>query len=231
MRDFVVKIFVALGIYKPTVELINRVKFEVQARRMRRYGLEMLAAADAVFTKMDVRAFLTYGCLLGAYRDHGFISYDPDIDMGILDSEVPEDMHEQMAKAGFRLYRQGVLRRDGADVVFEETYLYKNLHFDVFRYFAEGDDLYSVIARKHETKEWKEANATDGFPCDRSYVPNTDFERREFLGLKIFMPVKTHEWLCDIYSDSYMTPIKNWTAKDYKTRIIHAEERSYRRFF
>ena len=45
------------------------------------------------------------------------------------------------------------------------------------------------------------------------------------------MPVKTHEWLRDIYSDSYMTPIKNWSAKDYKTCIVHSDERSYRKFF
>ena len=34
-----------------------------------------------------------------------------------------------------------------------------------------------------------------------------------------------------IYSDSYMTPIKNWNAKDYVTRIVHSNDRSYRRFF
>ena len=44
------------------------------------------------------------------------------------------------------------------------------------------------------------------------------------------MPVKTDEWLRAIYSDSYMTPIKNWNAKDYKTRIVHTTDRSYRRF-
>ena len=28
-----------------------------------------------------------------------------------------------------------------------------------------------------------------------------------------------------------MTPIKNWDAKDYKTRIVHTSERSYRKYF
>ena len=66
MRDLVVKILVSIGLYKPIVELINKAKFEIQARRMRKDGLNMLKAADDVFTKMGVRAFLTYGALLGA---------------------------------------------------------------------------------------------------------------------------------------------------------------------
>lgn len=228
MRDLVVKILVSIGLYKPIVEIINRVKFEVQARRMKRDGLAMLAAADKVFSEMGVKAFLTYGALLGAYRDHGFISYDPDIDLGILADDVPENIHQVMAKAGFQPYRQVVMA--GTEQVVEETYIYKNLHLDIFYYIQEGQDLYSVIQRKHETKEWKEANATDGFPCDRSYVPACEFERREFLGLQIWMPVDTDGWLRAIYSDSYMTPIKNWNAKNgYITRIIHTQERSYRR--
>ena len=229
MRDFLVKIALRLGIYKQIVECINRVKFEFQARRMRKNGLEMLEEANRVFEEMGFKAFLTYGTLLGAYRDHGFISYDPDIDLGIIASEVPVDLHDRMLKAGFRLYRQNVLA--GTEQVFEETYIYKKLHLDIFYYFQEDSDYYSIIARKHETKEWKEANETDGFPCDRSYVPVSDFEKQDFLGVKVYMPVKTDEWLRDIYSDSYMTPIKNWNAKDYKTRIVHSNERSYRRFY
>ncbi len=228
MRDLIVKILVKLGIYKWIVDWINKLKFEIQARRMKKNGLEMLRHADEAFSSMGVRAFLTYGALLGAYREHGFISYDPDIDLGILEKEVPENIHQKMKDAGFKLCRQLIMANTG--VVTEETYEYKKLFLDVFYYFEEGTDFYSVIQRKHETKDWKEANQTDGFPCDRSYVPACDFERREFLGLQIYMPVDTDGWLRAIYSDSYMTPVKNWNAKDYKTRIVHTAERSYRVF-
>lgn len=226
MRDFVVKIALKLGLYKQIVEFINRVKFQIQARRMRRNGIEMLALADKTFTDMGLQVFLTYGALLGAYREKGFISYDPDIDLGIMVDSVPHDLQEKMRQAGFKPYRQSVIGH--TKQVFEETYIYKQLHLDIFYYFREGTDFYSIIARKHETKEWKEANATDGFPCDRSYVPATAFERRDFLGLKLYMPTDTDGWLRSIYSDSYMTPIKNWNAKDYTTRIVHTLERSYR---
>lgn len=229
MRDFFVKILVRLSLYKPIVELINRVKFEIQARRMKREGLSMLEAADKVFSQMGVRAFLTYGALLGAYREHGFISYDPDIDLGVLETEIPEDLHENMEKAGFHLLRQNYIGATGQ--VVEETYEYHKIHLDIFIYIREGNELYSVIQRSHEFKDWKDANKEDGFPCDRSYVPLCDFERCNFLGLQIYMPIDTEGWLRAIYSDSYMTPIKNWTAKDYKTRIVHTNDRSYRKYY
>lgn len=228
MRDLVVKILVKLGLYKQTVELINRFKFEVQARRMRRSGLKMLEQAENAFDEMNVQAFLTYGCLLGAYRDHGFISYDPDVDLGILADTIPDNMNEVMSRYGFHPYRQIVM--DDRKTVIERTYVYEKLHLDIFFYYREGNDLYSVIQRKHETKEWKEANATDGFPCDRSYVPACEMEKRDFLGLKVWMPKDTDGWLRAIYSDSYMTPIKNWTKEGYVTRIVHVEERTYREF-
>lgn len=227
MRDFLVKIALKLGVYKLIVEYINRVKFSIQSRRMRKNGLKMLTAANQVFDSMQVKAFLTYGTLLGAYRDKGLISYDPDIDLGVLADEIPDKLHEKMSEAGFQLYRQSILT---GGQVFEETYIYKKLHLDIFYYFQEGNDYYSIIARKHESKEWKEANATDGFPCDRSYVSICDFEKRDFLGLQVYMPTKSDEWLRAIYSDSYMTPVKNWNAKDYKTRIIRTSDRSYRRY-
>ena len=229
MRDLVVKILISLHLYQPMIKFINQIKFKLQVRKMRKNGLEMLQMADKAFTSMGVQAFLTFGTLLGAYRDKRFIAYDPDVDLGVIDATLPNNMIEIMAKYGFKLYKQNFISE--SNKIIEDTYIYKGIHLDVFHYFEEEEDYYTFVAQLHETKDWKAANATDGFPCDRSYVPVSDFEKRDFLGLQVYMPVKTDEWLRAIYSDSYMTPIKNWNAKDYKTRIVHTAERSYRKFF
>ena len=229
MRDLVVKILVQIGLYKPIVGLINRIKHSVQARRMKKDGLKMLVAADKILSEMGVRAFISFGTLLGAYREHGFISYDPDIDLGVLETEIPKDLHERMEKGGFHLIRRNYIASSGR--VIEETYEYRKLHLDIFIYYRDKEDLYCDVQQRHETKEWKEANSSDGFPCERCYVPYCDFERRDFMGLKIYMPVDTDGWLRAMYSDSYMTPIKNWEPQESKTRRVMTNERSYRKYF
>ena len=229
MRDFIVKILLRLGLYRPMIVFINQIKFKQQVRKMRKNGLEMLQMADQAFTSMGVQAFLTFGTLLGAYRDKGFIAYDPDVDLGVIDGNLPKNMYEVMAKHGFQLCKQNIISE--TNQVIEDTYIYKGIHLDVFHYFEEGGDYYTLVAQLHETKDWKEANATDGFPCEKVSVVKTEFQRQNFMNIDVYMPIKTHEWLVDMYSESYMTPIKNWSEDDHKTRRSKSTERSYRKLY
>lgn len=229
MRDFIVKILLRLGLYRPMIAFINQIKFKQQVRKMRKNGLGMLQMADQAFTSMGVQAFLTFGTLLGAYRDKGFIAYDPDVDLGVIDGNLPKNMYEVMAKHGFQLCKQNIISEKKQ--VIEDTYIYKGIHLDVFHYFEEGGDYYTLVAQLHETKDWKEANATDGFPCEKVSVVKTEFQRQNFMNIDVYMPIKTHEWLVDMYSESYMTPIKNWSEDDHKTRRSKSTERSYRKLY
>lgn len=229
MRDFLVKILLICGLYRPIIKIINQIKFKQQVRKMRKNGLEMLSMADKAFNSMGVKAFLSFGTLLGAYRDKGFIAYDPDVDLGVLDANLPENMIEVMAKYGFQLHKQNHIPSTGK--VIEDTYIYKGIHLDVFHYFEEDNDYYTLVAQLHETKDWKEANASDGFPCEKVSVVKTDFHRQPFLGIEVYMPINTHEWLVDMYSETYMTPIKNWSEEGHKTRRTKSTERSYRKLY
>ena len=110
MRDFLVKILLTFGLYRPIIKIINQIKFKQQVRKMRKNGLEMLCMADKAFNSMGVKAFLSFGTLLGAYRNKGFIAYDPDVDLGVLDANLPENMIEVMAKYGFHLHKQNFIQ-------------------------------------------------------------------------------------------------------------------------
>ena len=56
MRDFIVKILLHLGLYRPMIAFINQIKFKQQVRKMRKNGLEMLQMADQAFTSMGVHS-------------------------------------------------------------------------------------------------------------------------------------------------------------------------------
>ena len=47
-----------------------------------------LADFQAVMQKYQIPFFITFGTLLGAVREHDFIDYDTDVDVGILNPEV-----------------------------------------------------------------------------------------------------------------------------------------------
>ena len=231
MRDFVVKILVKMGLYKTAVKYINYVKQYFQARSVKKYGLETLCEADAALTEAGHQMFLIFGTLLGAVREKGFIPFDYDLDVAIVADGPTEEIHRAMRAHNFRMTRQTYIRTEEGDMITEETYRYKGVGIDLYFFFEDGPDWYGYGPRKHEYKEWKEANATDGFPIIRAYVPKSKFSRQDFLGYQFFMPVDTDAWCRALYSDSYMTPIKNWNSTDYKTRNVNKGERCYRRDF
>lgn len=200
------------------------------SKQVKKYGVRALAAMDEAFTQMGVQMFPVFGTLLGAYREHGFISYDADIDVGVLCNELPKNYHDILTQKGFKLIKQYYIKEDGR--VIEERFEWKTVGVDVYLVF-EIDGTYNTFgARKHEYKDWREANETEGFPVARQILDKTDFERQDFMGIQINMPVKVQKWLTDMYTETYMTPIKNFDDNNSKRRVIFPVEfRAYRRYF
>lgn len=232
MRDFIVKILVKLGLYKNAVSIINYFKAKSQARTIKRYGIETLREADAALTEVGHQMFLIFGTLLGAVREHGFIPFDYDLDVGIVADGPSDEIHSAMKKHGLKLTRTTYIRTEKGEWVTEETYHYKGVGIDLYFFFEDGSEWYAFGPKHHEYKDWKEANATDGFPTVRAYVPQCKFERQDFMGVQVYMPIEADAWCRALYTENYMIPIKNWDPKKHQTsstRYKWTGERCYRR--
>jgi hypothetical protein len=229
MRDLIVKIALKLGLYKKLVDLdtyfINRKK----VRNFQKNGVSTFIHLDEVCRNAGVQMIPIFGTQLGLYRDHGFIPFDNDIDVAVLASQRPADFVKILADAGFKLETVLYFKEDGREVI--EQYECNHVHVDIFNLFdLSEEDYYCYVGRRHETKEWKEANRTDGFPCVIWPFTKCDMIEQEYFGHRFYMPEKSEEWLKGVFGEDFMIPVKDWTVGERKTRIIYPKERLYRRF-
>lgn len=228
MREFAVKLATFLGLYNCMMKLDNRLETKRQNKAFLKYGLEALHEAVAASDECGGRLFLAFGSLLGAYREKGFIPFDYDLDTGLLAEERTDALVSAMRRHGFTLLRQYYIKATGR--ICEDKYDYKGVHIDVHYFYHDAiGNLTCDLCLPHESKPWREANATDGFPTIIRTVPDSTFTKQDFLGVQVYEPDKTVEWLKTLYGEHFMTPDPKWSMGDHKKRSQSNGERMYRR--
>ena len=228
MRELIVKLATFLGLYNCLMKIDNRMETKRQNRAFMKYGMEALHEAVAATDECGGKLFMAFGSLLGAYREKGFIPFDYDLDMGLLASERTDRLVASMRKHGFSLLRPYYIKTTNRICL--DKYDYKGVHVDVHYFYNDNQgNLYCDLCLPHESKPWREANATDGFPTIIRTVPDTTFSKQLFLGEQVYMPDRTEEWLRTLYGDHFMTPDPKWTMGDHKKRSQSNGERMYRR--
>lgn len=228
MREFIVKLATFLGLYNWLMKIDNRLETRRQNKAFLKYGLEALRGAVAASDECGGKLFLAFGSLLGAYREKGFIPFDYDLDTGLLADERTDAFVATMRRHGFTLLRQYYIKATGR--ICEDKFDYKGVHIDVHYFYRDQQgNLTCDLSLPHENKPWREANATDGFPTIVRTVPDTAFSKQDFLGVQVYEPDRTVEWLKTLYGEHFMTPDPKWTMGDHKKRSQSNGERMYRR--
>jgi hypothetical protein len=228
MRELIVRLSEWLGIYQAMMKLDTKIQMRKQNKAFMKYGLEALREAETAADESGCRLFLAFGSLLGAYREKGFIPFDCDLDTGMLATERSEAFVAAMRRRGLTLLRQYYVKETGR--ICEDKYDYKGVHIDVHYFYPVADDsICCELCLPHESKPWREANATDGFPAIVRTVPSSSFSKQDFLGIKVYMPDNTELWLRTLYGEHFMTPDPHWTMGDHKKRAVIGPDRLYRR--
>lgn len=194
------------------VGLINKMKvFTLQHR-----GIEAIKDVEQLLEKSGFLYFADFGTLLGIVRDGNFISWDNDIDYGIVADNLFtwEKLEKIMNLGGYSKVRQFSLH----DTVTEQTYAKNTLTIDFFLHEKEGNDSkvygyfrrddfdYKDEAEHHVTKTiYKKVEATKKVP---------------FLGVEVSIPENAESFLESAYSAHWRIPDPNWADKSQKQKNV-----------
>lgn len=228
MRELIVKIATFLGIYNWLMKIDNRRETSKQNKAFIKYGIEALREAVAATDECSGKLFLAFGTLLGAYREKGFIPFDYDLDTGLMANERTDELIAAMRRHGFKHLRQYYIK--SSNRICEDKYDYRGVHLDVHYFYpTTNENIFCDLCLPHESKPWREANATDGFPSIIRTVPDSTLSKQNFLNVQVYEPDRTVDWLKTLYGENFMTPDPKWTMGDHKKRSLSTGERMYRR--
>lgn len=224
---YVARIPIAKTILKPIYYRIKSYVFSNRKAHFRENALDVLSAFDKCMTENNIEYSLIFGSLLGAIREHGFISHDFDIDVALFISDRNSRNESLLKQYGFFLKKRFMIG-DGA-LGCEETYFYKNtgVSIDIFYIcppidhlpyvccwnYGEGCATYRDTMKKY-----------NGVIPRRIELPiNHEIIRIDFENIKINIFKNAHQISEYSYGPNYMTPDPQYIAPT-EHRVIWSEK-------
>ena len=161
---------------------------------------QTLSDLKIILDKNNQSFFLAYGTALGAYRDKKFIGHDPDIDIGIIFTDLNVNLSDIFKNTIFKIkHKLGHINNS-----YEISVKHKKtkINVDIFIFYHIIDDYYYAASHLHP----------------KCYLTNEEYCKwgqhiKDFKKIKLGsnyydIPSNTEEFLKDKYGEHFMTPMK-----------------------
>ena len=208
VKQIIVAWLSRIGFSKRIVDAVHRFRMRKARRALQIDGLRICADLCQEFAvSTEMRAFVTYGSLLGLVREGKFIEHDDDIDVAIVvDSgfswrEVDSVMESIV---GVKARRFGY---DG--VVTEQAYKCGDLDVDIFAMYPVGKCYRSFFYTYH---------GEGGKPRFRAKYQDTPKHgiliSKSFHGSEVLIPDNAEEFLACVYGEDWREPRPGYCGSD-----------------
>lgn len=190
---------------------------------MNKYGLESLNKLYTLFNSLSIDIWFEYGTMLGAYREHGFIPYDYDIDLGMYAEDFTPLVERKLFDAGFSIKRMfyKIENMDPSTKQLTEVTLdYKGLSIDIFLYFKEDSYRYGYVYAGSVEGNYVDKNMYVARLAKMECAP---IDSIDFLGIKFGMPHNAEDCLKKLYGATFMTPLKNSSFTKSKKTLPYTD--------
>lgn len=189
---------------------LNKIKFNHKSNNVLHLGNEVLLMVNSISKETGISIWPEFGSVLGAYREHSFISFDPDIDLGILSENYSEKLLDKFLMHGCKVQRKLYLVKDNhpSDLL-ELSLNYKGLVFDIFLSYLDAFEVnkrrlyvsYSKLDEINNTYKLKYYSV--------EYHPESS-TNVQINNIGMNFPGDVRSYLEAIYGNNFMTPIKGW---------------------
>lgn len=202
-----------------------RYKAKIEHNRNKQFqanGLSVLQLFDKIMVENNIPYSVFAGTLLGAVREHGFISHDVDIDTAVFYDERPDDLSDILESYGFKLVHSFTVKNGVMGM--EETYIKDNVTLDIFYvYYDENGETYQCdFYPEKGVVTWEESMKKFGYVWARKLkLPMShSFTRVPFHHISLSIINNYDEWLTSRYGKTYMVPDPNFHDDGTNRQII-----------
>lgn len=160
--------------------------------------------------------FADYGTLLGIVRDKKFISWDMDVDYGLIINNGFDwnKFESHLNNYGFKKVREYRYK----NLIKEQTYSFSGLTID---FFAKIDDGKNSVAYGFYTKKgYVYSNMDSRHVREVRYARVLSVRKEEFCGIDVTIPSNAEEYLESAYSKNWRIPDPKWDDNNCDNRNV-----------
>lgn len=205
-----------LKLVKALLKIRNNKEDSSKQDFLQEEGLDLIKSIEDALEDSNITYFADYGTLLGIIRDNAFISWDNDVDYGLLidDTFDWKKFEEHMNEYGFKKIRQFLFQNK----VSEQTYRIGSLTVDFFGHQKRNN---STLGYGFFRKDNYIYHSKDEFHVRVvEYVKLLGTKTVDFLGVSVHVPVNSEEYLESVYTKSWRTPDPKWSDSNYSDRKV-----------